>query len=301
MIYGNVDQMWFGTEEKMQWIDSPLAQPDESPRGWSSEQMFLSGAATVRHSYGGHKNYSFTWSDATSLQQVQTIMSYANGTYGRGPIYFIDPFTYETNVLPAHVAAPGLATGYDSKPLLTDTRPSKVNSPVTVASGLPVTSASYTIPNVGDVDSVKTFIPVPTGMSAYVGAIYNATGTAGLYVTPVTAAGDGTPVKLTGLSFSTTDFVNHVFDDVIGIRLFIQKTSATASTVTINSVTVRIAEPGILPLVGTPRHDAIVKTKWCGGQGNSGTRFVGKPSLIAYNGVGGGQYGIACTLKEVDE
>lgn len=300
MIYANEEYLWFGTEEKMGWIDSPLRQPDESPTGWTNEQALLSGGAFIRGSFGSHKKYDFTWSDATSLETVQLVMSYANGTYGRGPIYFLDPFTYETNCLPAHVAAPGLATEYDSRPLLKNTHPSAVASNVSVASGLPVTSARYNLQVVGDSESEKIFIPVPTGMSAYVGAIYSATGSAGVYVTPVTALGDGTPVRLTELSTSTTQFVNAEFPDVIGIRIFIQKTTVTASQLTLNALLVRIAEPDLLT-TPSDRATKIIETPWCGGQGNAGTRFVGKPTLIAYNGIGGGQYGLACTLKEVDE
>ena len=44
-------RMWFGTEDKMQWIDCPLQGADVSPLGWSAEGTLLNG--------GGYATLSF--------------------------------------------------------------------------------------------------------------------------------------------------------------------------------------------------------------------------------------------------
>lgn len=300
MLYDNEEYMWFGTEDRMEWIDSPLVGADESSTAWGSEMNLLSGAAFARNSFGSHKTYQFTWADSSSLDFVHKLMSYANGSYGRGMIHFIEPLTYDTNVLPAHVASPGVAVGYDSKSLVNNVAPTSVPVGVSVDSGLPTTSAKYTLSTVGDADSVKTFIPVPAGASIYIGAMYSATGTAGVYVVPVTEAGDGIPVRLTEIAVSSTDYVNAEFTNVIGVRVYIQKTSAVSSTITLTALLARIAQPGLLATPETAPAQKIINTPWIAGQGHTGVRFVGKPSLIAYNGVGGGQFGLSATLKEVD-
>lgn len=51
---------------------------------------------------------------------------------------------------------------------------------------------------------------------------------------------------------------------------------------------------GIVPITGP-----ISEGPWHTGEGHSGARFVGDPIVVEYNGVDGGQIGIAATFREV--
>lgn len=282
--------MWFGTEQRASFIPAPLASAEMSQVGWEASAQLLGGGAMQRNSFASHREYVFEWSDGSTRSAQQLMESYANGTFGRGLIYFHDPLNYTMNVLPPFYADPSMAVGFEAPPLVPDVQPT-VSTTGASANLLPITTVAYTVPAIGIANSNPVFVPIPTGYDLHVGAIYSKTGTAGAFVSPVTLAGSTlAPIALTALTVSATNLHPDTFSSSLysGVRVWVGKTSAAASTVTITAMTARLYKTGT---VGD-------YTQWFAGHGHTGCRFVGKPTYIANSGVQGGQVGYACSFTE---
>jgi len=91
--------MWFGTRDYMQWVKCPAINYSASKSGWATTAKQLDGGTYVRRSVTSSKVYNLAW-NLSSRDDLRPIMDYADGIYGLGPVYFIDPFTMDKNVLP---------------------------------------------------------------------------------------------------------------------------------------------------------------------------------------------------------
>mgnify|MGYP003417739565 len=293
-IYDNEKRMWFGTEERMGWIETPLSGADVSPAGWSADATMLNGGGFALNSWASHKRFSFGWGESATRQLASTLHSYADGSFGRGLLYFLDPMWYEINVLPKHWADPSMALNAEAPPLIYDVDPSSTPTSPN-SNNLPVQTAIYTPPTAGFNQADSLFIPIPEGHYLHLGAVYTRTGTGGVFYSPVSLTGaTGAAVLLpqTAPNAATLNATVIPQSGLKGIRLWIGKTSGAASTVSITGMVARISSPS----------DAIggmLERNWLGGQGHTGCRFVGKPTLVNYNGVLGGQVGVGATFAEV--
>lgn len=294
---------WMGTEERAQWFATPLKGADSSPSAWGVEGTLLNGGGYGFHSFGSHKRYTYEWPQSSSPETAQMMKSYRDGTYGRGLLYFLEPGIYRTNVLPAHWADPSMALNHEAPSLVYGVEPIELPTSGGDALGLPVYSAQYDLSTVearsNPTPDSSVFIPVPTGHTLILGAFYSATGTGGIYATPVNGNGTlGTSVKLTEKPNSDTDVVTDEFSgDIKGIRLWVGRTDATASSVTIAAMCGRLIETSD---VSNPAKLAkLVAGPWIGGQGHSGCRFMGTPSYVNNGPVEGGRVGFAASFVEV--
>lgn len=278
-VFENPSLMWFGTERKMTWIEVPQTGADSSPINMSERQTLLNGGGWVRGSWASHKQYTYSWGDSATRETADAIHAYASGTYGRGLIYFIDPMWADKNVLPKQWADPSMAANYEAPPLVADTVPSITPTPNN-PNGLPVDTAVYTVPANYDpqVAGTELAIPIPPGSTLSIGFIGSSTG-AGVRVRH-----GATVSTLTPLAVNSTTVTNYnITGDqwaYIGIA-----GSGSDSTISIAGLTARI--------------DAAPDGPWSPGEGHSGCRFEGKPTLINYGGLNGGQVGVAATLVEV--
>lgn len=279
----------------MLWFPTPIQGADSSPEAWSADGTLLNGGGWATHSWGSHKRYSYEWPQSSSPEVAQKMKSYRDGTYGRGPLYFIDPSTFTTNVLPASLASPSMAIDSEAPSLVYDLEPESVVTSGGEALDLPVASAYYNLSSTAvrtqaTADS-STFIPIPTGMTLHVGAFYSFTGTGGIFATPVNLNGTlGTPVKLTTLANSSTSVVSNSFSGVKGVRIWVGRTTAVTSSVTATALISRLVETG---------KPAPSQGPWIGGQGHSGCRFLGTPTYITNSTHWGGRIGFAASFVEV--
>lgn len=302
ITHNDVQGLWFGTEELMQWLPAPLSGAETSPTGWAAEGVLLNGGGFAANSFGSHKRYQYAWSDASARQTAQTMKSYADGTYGRGLIYFQDPLTFDTNVLPAMWADPSMGIGMEGASLVYGVQATSVATPNRALNNLPVNSAVYNLDSIATGFRGKTqavFIPVPQGYDLYLGAFYSATGTGGVYYcTQSTAGVISAPTQLTALSGTFTPILNRLVSGsstLAGVWLYVGKSSAVASTVTLSAMAGRLIKTS----ASAPDRTTLQTGPWIGGQGHSGTRFAGKPTYVEYNGVGGGQVGFAASFIEM--
>lgn len=292
--------MWFGTEEFMQWVPTPLSGADLSRIGWGANGTLLSGGGYVTPAFGSHKNAVFAWSNASAPEAALLMQGYYEGAWGEGLIYFVDPTSYRTNILPSHWANPTLAINHNA-PRLVRSALLPVTSGSTDnfrANRLPLRSITYDVSGIdpgypGHLDSL--FIPVPPGMNLHLGAFHSTTGDGGIFVAPATGPDlVGTPVALTELANDATSILpDQAVAGALGVRLWIGKSDDGEGSVTLSGMIARLvpsSKPSLGPLAYGP---------WLPGEGHAGSRFVAPPTLIKYSGAGGGQVGYAATFKEV--
>jgi hypothetical protein len=261
----NLD-MYFGTKGYMQWVPCPLVDSDMSAIGWQSQSQYLNGGARVRRSNTAHKEYNLAWG-LQSRDNIRLITDYADGVYGDGLIYFIDPFAMDKNILPSYWATPVLGA-YDA-PLLTGTvRP---EAGITSSNSFMYPSA-YAIYTVSSNDDALLYIPIPDGYVLWMGAKGTATGSAFVNV-----KGD----LVAGGTSSTTLTLSSELDNV--------RVSDSWSSATYTGVNVGLRGSGgvlslismcaqILPIGATPLTGNFVS-----GQGNSGCSFAEYPKLQNYS------------------
>lgn len=284
--YYNRDQMWFGTEGNMGWIETPQTGADVSPTGFSVDTTNLLGGGYVRNSWGSHKVHNFSWGNSATPALASLIQSYRDGSYGRGLIWFHDPMYYQINILEARVADPSMALNYEAPPLIRDLWPRSTPT-ASNPNLLPALTAIYDVPDGYDAETAEDeiFIPIPPGFTLQIGAVYTTTDTdADLYYR--TLAGT------TAITQTATGASNLMPQSVIGqpwVRIGMRNTSGATRAISITAMIARLLPPG---------EAAEPPAPWMKGHGHSGCRFVGNPTLINYNGVNGGQVGMACTLKE---
>lgn len=291
------NNLWFGTEDRMGWFPTPNRGANTSPTGWGDGGTLLTGGGYQLGSFGSHKQYVFEWPRSSSRRVAQLMKSYADGTYGRGLIYFVDPLIYKTNLFPAMWADPSMGLGYEGTSLVYGLDPTSLPTSGWATNDLPVRSAYYDLSSTtsgwrGKEDAV--FIPIPEGHTLHLGAIYSSTGTGGaLYRTQASNGGLGAIQTLTPMATSTTNLVSaSETSSNAGVWVWIGRTSSAASTITLTALTARLTKDS--------RPDpSIGDGPWVGGQGHSGCRFEGKPTYINNGPLGEGQIGFAASFREV--
>lgn len=305
--YTHRNGMWFGTQERAQWIPAPLQGADTSPSGWGANGTFLNGGSFSRNSWGSHKTYTFEWNTSSSPETAQLMHSYANGSFGRGPLYFVDPLTYRHNVLPARWADPSITLDLEGRPLRTDMTIESVPTAGGVETNLPTQSVQFSRaagqfgdgqPYPGDSQSV--FIPIPAGMYLAVTAWYQSEGDMHLAIAPVGTS--GVPqYPFTIVENDTTELFpssNLVYssNNVVGARLYIWDNDGMGSSN--RSVTVAGIRARLFP-IDTPHNPGQIE--WMGGMGHSGCQFLGRPQMQSISPFGPGRMAFAAQFTEVGD
>ena len=294
-VFQNTDQMWFGTRERMQWIDTPNKGANVSPTGMLAESDLINGGAFVRNSADAHKNYAFTWGDSADRRLASILRAYRNGSYGRGLIYFLDPMYYETNLLPQRWADPSMALDTEAPNLTGDRFVPSAAITAPNSNGLPVRSAFYSFPLNANYDGLRDgdslFIPIPPGSELLLSAFYAQTGNAYIKVRRNGVVGETYNLTATGVG-ATVTAPTVLAGGATGAyaELYLgTATSGAASTLQIAGITARLRWPG---------SDALTDPFWYTGEGHSGCRFSGSPTVYNNDGIGGGHVSLSCELKE---
>lgn len=300
MGYDDRRQMVFGTQRYLQMIEAPLRAADESPDGWSVDGTLLNGGGYALNSFGSHKTYTYEWRGTSAPEVAQTMKSYADGTFGREMIYFINPVTYKRNVLPAQWADPSMTLNYEGTSLVYGVEGEATPTSNFALNRLPVTSVHYNLNSTpfgyrGPADSV--FVPGVESSVTYIGAMYQSTGSGGIYMSLVNANDDVLlTIRLPEIGNSeqailTSGYVTGQGGSV-GIRLWIGREDASPGTVTVSALSARV-----YPI--TVSDPAVLNGPWVGGMGHSGVRFLGKPTFVTNSAViGDGQVGFAASFIE---
>jgi hypothetical protein len=267
------NSMWFGNRNYMQWIVPPQINYDSSRAGKVYTAQYTNGGAWVRRSATGSRHYNFAW-NLKRRDEIRAIMDYADGVYGTdNPIYFIDPFAADKNVLPQYWAVPSL--GADDAPQLQglgdEQRPNKVATGANII-GLPTYTAVYTIDKAQQ--NPPLYIPIPPNTTLWVGAFGTATGAAGVNMIPATGPTTyGTPVKVPLLGINQAAGFTASLNGNAYPGAFLQINGNTGDSLTLTGVMAQIHPNGITPQAG----------RFVSGQGHSGCSFNDNPVLSNYS------------------
>lgn len=259
--------IWFGTRKYMQWVPAPAINADFSRAGWASKTQFLNGGASVRRSFSGHKEYSMSWNLA-ARDYLRPITDYAEGIYGSGSIYFLDPMAMDKNILPQNWATPGLA-GLDAMPLIRGVKPTVAENG-TITLGYPAFSATYMAVGVAE----KVWLPVPPGYSLWLGFHGANIANGRVQATPTLGSLSYPAVDLVPLGMVdtrvNTEFVGGTYD---GVELALKITGNNTDAVRLDGLIAQVLPTGSVPLTGG----------FVSGQGHSGTQFESQPVTTAYS------------------
>ena len=324
MGYYTKNDFEFGTVSRRMMIPTPLQRMDNSPVGWGEAGQYINGGAAVRNSFDSHKTYTMEWRDSSAPRTAQLMKSFADGTFGRGLIYFHDPVTYLHNVLPARWADPSMSIGYEGRSLVYGITPSSVPTTSPDRNLLPSNSALYTLdssvaPGYREEDSL--FVPIPPGQALLLAAFYTSSADGGVFYAPVddlgnvdvanTARIDPTPNESEGL------FVNSGLSGLSGVRIWVGKSSTATANITLTAMIARFVPQSWIPALlgyglvpygsgpygggGGPLYRQAALGPWVGGMGHSGVRFTGKPTFITYTSRYGGRVAFAASFTEVGD
>lgn len=294
-VFQNTDLMWFGTRERMQWIETPMSGANVSTSGTFAEADLVNGGAFVRNSRDAHKSYSFTWGNSADRRLSSLIRAYRNGSYGTGLIYFLDPMYYETNLLPQRWADPSMALETEAPNLTGDRFVPSAAITAPNSNGLPVRSAFYSFPLNANYDGLRDgdslFIPIPPGAELLLSAYYAQTGNAYIKVRRNGVAGETYNLTASGVGATATAPTVLAGGATGGYaELYVgTATSGAASTLQIAGITARLRWPG---------SDSLTDPFWYTGEGHSGCEFVGSPTVYNNDGINGGHVSLSCELRE---
>ena len=248
-----MSEMYFGTAERMTWVKQPNSGMGRNRVGWTTNGTYLNGGGYSRSSSSNHFEPTLTWSFLRQ-SEVSEIMAYYHRAYGDGPIYWLDPFAMQTNVLPPYLSVPSLAFD-DAPPWVKNRRPT-LSATTSNTLSMPTQTAVYTLAS--DDDLLSYFIPVPFGYTLHFGVYGTQTGTAALTL-------NGSAVTL----LSATD--NSRFNTTTTSDV-----TLTVSGVGTLSLTALMAV--VLPTGQTPSAGSFVV-----GEGHSGCRFKDAPAVVGYS------------------
>lgn len=263
------NMVYFGTKERMTWLRAPDANYDGSRVGWDGNvTQYLNGGVNVRRSTLAHRTFNLAW-NTMSRAEIRAIMDYAEGVYGDGAIYYLDPFAMDTNLLPQHWAVPALAL--DDPYIL-------VGSGDIVAATLGGATTdgfpTRTVFMSGNGSGPKLYIPIPAGYTAYMGIYGNAAPQGPVAV----AADNGTTTFPPVLDTTASPLFSNKWsgDDFTGITLSVGTPNQSPVGV-IRAMMVRIYPNNIDGM------NPAVANAFASGQGHSGLRFATQPSLTQYS------------------
>ena len=306
--------MWFGTQDYAGWITPPKSGAESSPVAWGADGQFLNGAGYAFNSRNSHKVYNYAWSASSAREEAQRMKNYADGLYGTGKFFFIEPTLYDQNVLPARWAAPVMTSDYEGPSLVPGIVGKSTVASTSTPYNLPVSGMQYAFGSIvqPDIRNAGVFVPIPEGYTAIVTVFgtQDSAGTGGVMVAQSAQGGalvNGTTVKMPfaapnagshQTSFTAaTDRKFQYNSPGGGIRIWIGATATgatTTGTITVRGIQVRLFKNG-------PEADAqttLPYMGWQGGMGHEGCRMVGKPTFVTHNKINGGQIEYAATFKE---
>jgi hypothetical protein len=286
-------KVYFGNKNKQTWIKSPLSGMKASSVGWQSETQLLSGRTSVKRSSASHRRFDASWLGSLNTSDTElnlnTIKSFADGLYGDGPFYWIDPFATDQNLMPEHWAAPMLAEK-DWPQLSYDLTPTFSSS--SANNQFPIKYATYTTTG-AYASTEKLVLIIPTGYKLMFGwhgptggsttgiriAPYlRSTGAADTAVNPTMITAGGTVRTNTSISGTTYSYV----------EIFL----ATTGAATVN-ITGMIAQ--IIPTSSTVASGGFIP-----GKGTTGLQFSSAPTMDYYSSaINDGQVGMSATWVEV--
>jgi len=292
-------KVYFGNANKQTWIVAPQSGLKVSSEGFSSTSALLNGRKFVKRSQGSSKSLSASWlgsmNDNDITNSLHTIKDFADGIYGTGPCYWLDPFAIATNLMPSHWAAPMLGET-DWPKLVGNITPTFTAA--TYANSYPYKYASYALTGsyVGD---RKITIIIPSGYTLNFGwhstsAGIAASSAAGVRIKRYNrSTGATTDVNPVSLLAGTTTRTNTTVDGTTysKVEIYLANGSASASTAAVVAIIAQVLLNGA----------SVATGGFITGRGTTALQFSGAVDIDYYSSaIRDGHIGLAANFVEVD-
>lgn len=297
--------IWIGTTQKMMSLRLPDTGMVARQVTYEEDLVFENGGGDVyRASEAYHMEYDFNFSlyEASGSNGINNYSDFAAGLYGPPIIFFSDPMYYDLNVLPPNFAAPALAErGWKSiggtlTPTYSNTAANSVNQPYrSVAfdtSGL----AANTYLTQGYATAI---IPIPPGMTLWLGASGSATGNSVVrvesWLNGATSAASSSNLTLLSPTGTTRLNTSIASTSANYVKIGIASSAVGAGTITLASLMGQLWTTGFSP---------TLTGNFISGQGNNGCKFAAGGRAEKYvirddTGRNVHYMGLSFTLKEV--
>lgn len=284
--------VYFGNSNKQMWIKAPKTGLQVQSEGWTSESKYLNGRSFVKRSRASARKYNPSWFGSMNSEDgmaINVINDFANGVYGDGPFYFLDPYAVESNVMPQHWAAPHLTE--KDWPSLVDGAATATFVNQSYSNNYPYRHVSYAVPLAYE-STRKLRLIIPTGYKLHFGWHATATSaTTGVRITPYVRSSGlaGTDLNPERLIAGGTRRTNTVISGTNYSMVDIFIASDAATTIDVVGM---IAQ--ILPDSGVVASGAFIT-----GRGNTGIEFSTFPQVEYYSAAINSLIGLSCDWTEV--
>jgi hypothetical protein len=229
---------------------------------------------------------------ASIEDSVYTIKDFADGLYGEGPFYWLDPYAIDTNLFPPNWAAPMLS-GEDWGALSTVGAASKVTTAANT-NDYPYKSLRLTF-GAAIAESTNQFrIIIPENFKLHFG--WHGVQTSGGativlrgYDRDTGASTDvaSVPLAVTSKIRTNTQMSGDTYSHV---DIFVKNPSASASVIDIAGMILQIL----------PETDSVEQGGFISGRGTTSLEFAKTPEMEYYSAkINGGQIGITAAFVEV--
>lgn len=298
--------VYFGNANKQTWIKAPKTGMGASTVNWSNQGVLLSGKAFVKRSGASHRRFEMNWSgsknDSTLENSLQVIKNFADGLYGEGPFFWVDPFAADQNLFSPGWASPFLGVSSDWEQIFSDSAAVTQSTVTTASISALVGNNTYDYPaNTAKFDftSATTFsgniftFYIPDGYTLWLGAHGHRTTNCAIYAKPYNAAGTaGTPTDMTMLGVNVGTRFNTSFNSTAAkkVEVYVSKTSSGTATMHLTGLIAQLVPTGAGASTGN----------FIAGSGTTGIEFSNIPTIEYYSAnINNGQIGMSATFVEV--
>lgn len=292
-------KVYFGNANFQTFIEAPQSGLKANSSGYSATTNLLNGRSFVKRSYGASRTFSASWlgpmNSTVLADNLSTIKDFADGLYGSGNVYWLDPYATATNLMPPHWASPGsFNVGW---PTISATVTPTIAT-TTSTNGFPTTLASYNLPG-SHSDTRKITIIIPPTHTLHFGWHASISGriastAAGIRISPYNVSGSpASAVNPASLLQGGTTRTNQTFNGATfsRVEIYLANGSASASSVIISAMIAQILPTGT----------SVASGGFISGKGTTALQFSSPIEIEYYSSnVNNGQIGLSTTFTEVD-
>ena len=288
-------KVYFGNAQSQSWIPAPLTGLKVDSTGFLVENQLLNGRSHVKRSGGNHRSFTASWTGSLNAEaredSLHTIKDYADGIYGPGPFYWLDPYAIETNLLAPHWASPMLSLS-DWQSICSIGTAELVDTPSNTKN-YPYKSLSLTLTE-QEASTIKHTIVIPEGYKLHFG-VHGQLVSGGATVTLAQYPRSGGSVVNANAAILANNTAIRTNTQVNGntyshVEIFIQNPSSTDSELILSGMIAQVL----------PETDSVEQGDFWSGRGTTGLEFTQLPSLEYYSAaINDGQVGLSANFKEV--
>lgn len=288
-------KVYFGNAQSQCWIPAPLTGLTMESTGFVVENQLLSGRMHVKRSGANHRSFSASWNGSLNAEakedSLHTIKDFADGIYGPGPFYWLDPYAVDTNLLPPHWASPMLSIG--DWPSISSAGEQSLVATANNTRSYPYESLELNFDG-AETSTISHTIIIPSGYRLHFGVHgVLASGSATVSIRQYPRAG-GNPVTI-DVPILGNDSAIRTNTQVNGTtysraEILIRNTSSSASELRISGMIAQVL----------PEGKAVPQGDFKTGRGISAMEFTQLPNVEYYSAaINDGQVGMSASFKEV--